>query len=297
MENFKYLGEVCALLSPVAWSFAVILFRKTGEQVKPVALNLAKALVATLFFGLALLVFGDGPPESVEPWQYGILIVSGLLGVGLADLFFLMCLNRLGAGRQAIVNTAYSPPIILLSAIFLGEHLSAMQFVGVALILSAVLMVGLTKSADPNEPLMAGILWGVAACLCQAVSIVMVKPFLGDWPLIWSTHWRMVGGLLGTILIAVLASPQNRGLAVLKTRAAWRLMMPPVVIGSCISLLLWMAGYKYADASVAAALGQTATLFTFLLAVLLLHEPVTPRRLVGLALGMLGAALVTFMGA
>ena len=296
MEGQPYLGEICALLSPVAWSFAVILFRKTGDFVKPVALNLFKNVVATVFFGALLIAIGDGAPQDVELWHYGILLCSGLIGVGLADLFFLMCLNRLGAGRQAIVNTAYAPPIILLSALFLGERLTPLQFFGVALIMGAVLMVGLTKSAPGEGALAAGIWWGIAACLSQAVSIVMVKPFLGDWPLIWATHWRMVGGLVATILIAVFARKENRGLRALKNPRAWRVMLPATLIGSCVSLLLWMAGFKFADASVAAALGQTATLFTFVLAVLLLHEPVTPRRVAGLTLGMLGAAFVTFAG-
>ncbi len=42
MDDIKYLGETCALLSPLLWSFAVILFRKTGEHVTPIALNLFK---------------------------------------------------------------------------------------------------------------------------------------------------------------------------------------------------------------------------------------------------------------
>ncbi len=294
IEEIPYLGEGCALLSAATWSSAVILFRKTGELVQPVALNLFKGFVAASFFGIVLLLTGGGPPEGVQPSSYALLLGSGVVGVGLADLFFLMCLNRLGAGRQAIVNTAYSPPIIFLSAIFLGERLSALQLLGVAMILGAVLLVGLTRGSARNEAIVPGIAWGVAACLCQAVSIVMVKPFLGDWPLIWSTHWRMVGGLASTILIAAFASRENRNLRALKNPKAWRAMLPAVLAGSCLSLLLWMAGFKYAEASVAAALGQTATLITFLLAVLLLKEPITPRRVAGLALGMVGAALVSF---
>ena len=44
-----------------------------------------------------------------------------------------MCLNRVGAGLQAIVNTSYSPIIITLSVIFLGERLGAVQAIGAGL--------------------------------------------------------------------------------------------------------------------------------------------------------------------
>jgi drug/metabolite transporter (DMT)-like permease len=51
---------------------------------------------------------------------------------------------------------------------------------------------------------------------------------------------------------------------------------------------------KYTQASIAAALNQTSTLWTFILAALILKEPVTWLRVVGLGLGLAGVFLVTF---
>lgn len=296
MNDVPYWGEICALLSPLAWSIAVILFRKTGELVSPLVLNFFKSVVAALGFGALLLVTGEVAPEGVDGGDYALLLFSGLIGVGFADLFFFMCLNRVGAGRQAIVNTAYSPPIILLSWLLLGERLTAWQLGGVGLILVAVLLVGKTKGAA-GEKIVAGVLWGVAACVSQAISIVMVKPFLDEWPVVWTTFWRMLGGVIGTTTMLAFARAENRQLGQLRQPSVWRVMLPATLIGSLLSQWLWMAGFKYADASVAAALNQTATLFTFALAVLILHEPVNRRRLAGLACGMAGVALVTFLGA
>lgn len=299
MESIPYIGEIFALLSPLAWSFAVILFQKTGERVKPAGVNLFKNIVATSLFALSWLAIGAHTPEGIGWEHYGLLLLSGIIGVGVADLFFLMCLNRLGAGRQAIVNTAYSPPIIFLGWLFLGETLTLWQIVGVGMILLAVLIVGLTRDTGVRKQgsVSGGILCGLAACLTQAVSILIVKPYLEDWPLIWTTMWRMAGGLLSTIIMIRLASPEQRDLSAFRNVATWRVMLPATVIGSFLSLLMWMAGFKYTDASIAAPLNQTATLFTFILAVLILKEPVTLRRVSGLVCGMVGVLLVTFLGA
>ncbi len=299
MESIPYIGELFALLSPLAWSFAVILYQKSGERVPLATLNLCKNIVATGLFAVTLLVIGGGAPEGIGWRHYLLLLASGVLGVGVADLFFLMCLNRLGAGRQAIVNTAYSPPIILFSWLFLGESLSLLQGLGVLLILTAVLIVGLTRDQPGTRrvgTLTGGILCGLCACVTQAVSILMVKPFLDEWPLVWTTTWRMAGGLIATIVMLSLATPDQRKLSSLRERGTWAVMLPAMVIGSFLSLLMWMAGFKYTDASIAAPLNQTATLFTFVLAVVLLHEPVTLRRVSGLVCGMVGVALVTFLG-
>ena len=98
-------------------------------------------------------------------------------------------------------------------------------------------------------------------------------------------------------MLVALARPADRRLGELREPGVWRVMLPATLIGSLLSQGLWMAGFKYADASVAAALNQTATLFTFVLAVLILKEPVSPRRVAGLVAGMAGVALVTFLGA
>jgi drug/metabolite transporter (DMT)-like permease len=55
-----------------------------------------------------------------------------------------------------------------------------------------------------------------------------------------------------------------------------------------------MGGFKYTQASVASAFNQTASLFTFILAVWILREPVTKRALMGLAWGLLGVIVMGF---
>jgi len=298
MEGIPYIGETLALLSPLAWSVAVILYRKSGEVVPPMALNLFKNLLATPLVVLSAWALGSTAPEGVLLQHYLLLALSGVIGICVADLCFFLCLNRIGAGRQAIVNTAYSPSIIFLSAIFLGERLSFLQMVGVLLILSAVVAVGWggERIRDiPRATLAVGIAFGLGACFTQAVSIVIVKPFMDDWPLLWMTAWRMVGGLVATIAILPLMRTPRQTLAPLLDRRTWKVVIPGSFIGTYVSLLLWMGGFKYTSASVASALNQTATLFTFLLAVLILHEPVTRRRLAGLALGFGGVLLVALL--
>jgi drug/metabolite transporter (DMT)-like permease len=51
---------------------------------------------------------------------------------------------------------------------------------------------------------------------------------------------------------------------------------------------------KYTLASVAAALNQTSNIFIFIFAGLILHERITPNRILGIILGVGGSLLVTF---
>jgi drug/metabolite transporter (DMT)-like permease len=295
MDSVPHIGEVFALLSPMAWAVAVILFRVAGRSVPPLALNLTKNCVAWPLFALTYYALGASAPDTVTRTDLILLIVSGVLGIAVADTLFFMCLNRLGASRQAIVNTAYSPPIILLSVLFLGERLSVMQVLGVCLILMAVVTVGRENSGasdDVRGRRLSGVLLGVGACLAQAISVVMIKPRMGEWPVLWMTCWRMAGGVVAMLLLWPLFPKTQRSLAALADRRCWPTVLAGTLVGTYLSLLLWMGGFKYTQASVAAALNQTATLFTFILAVWILREPVTRRALMGLALGLLGVIIM-----
>ena len=291
------LGKTLALLAPISWSFAIILFRVTGLKVPPLALNLFKNVLALALFTASILVLGRDFSGGATRTQIHMLLISGIIGIAVADTLFFMCLNRVGAGVQAIVNTSYSPIIITLSVIFLGERLGGLQAIGAGLIVSAVFIIAWVRrdrAAGERVPhRTAGILFGLGGDLTQGVSIVMIKPFLDEVGLVQATWWRLLGGLAVSIVMIWFIPGQRATLRSLLDRSAWPIMVGASFVGTYLSLLFWMGGMKYADASIAAALNQTATLFTFILAVLILKEPVTRRRLAGLALGAVGVLLVT----
>ena len=58
------------------------------------------------------------------------------------------------------------------------------------------------------------------------------------------------------------------------------------------AMLFWIAGFKYAEASVAAILNQTSTIWIVVLAALFLHEPLTWKRGFGAFLAFAGVALI-----
>ena len=297
MDHFPYVGELFALAAPLCWSFAIILFRKTGEHVPALALNLFKNLFALLLFLGTLYLSGKGLFHTGNGSERALLLLSGVLGIGISDTLFFMTLNRVGAALQAIITTSYSPFIILLSFLFLGERMSPVQVAGVAIILSAVLTVGRVRGAKEGisrRTLIAGILLGIGATATQAVSIVMIKPLLEGSPLVWANTWRLIGGASASVLFLPLLSGKRRAMRTLANIRIWPVMIPGTFLGTYVSLMFWLAGMKYTLASTAAALNQTSTLFTFLLAVLLLKEPTTPKRIAALFLGLAGVALVTF---
>jgi drug/metabolite transporter (DMT)-like permease len=285
------LGEALAILSALAWSAGVIIYKRLGETIAPVRLNLMKNLLV-LGFLLPSLAFFGGPPPQLSTAELAITLLSGMLGIAIADSMYLTALNRLGASRMGILGNFYSPLVILLSFLFLGERLGPLQLLGFALVTSGVLVVSARSSAEPAErrELRRGLLLGVSAIALMAVAIVLVKRVLETQPLIWMVALRMTGGVGGLLLIFALKRELPWPSRAERARIRWPVVLIGALVGQYLSMLLWLGGYKYTSASVAAILNETTSIFIVVLAAVFLHEALTRRKLLGVALTISGVA-------
>ena len=291
------MGEFFALITAVVWAIAVILFKKSGENVHPIALNLFKNMLAILLFAPTVYLFGESLFRPAPATHYLLLLLSGMMGISLADTFYFIALNSIGAGVMAIVSCMYGPFIIALSMTFLGERLLFLQIVGVGLIVSAVIFTTYQKegSSHSTKDLLKGISFGTLGTFINAVGVVMIKPILNISPLAWVSFYRILGGLIGLLIILTFMKERTKIIHTLKIRQSWAFTVFGSFMGAYLSMFLWLAGMKFTLTSIAAALNQTSTIFIYLLAILFLKEQFSARKALGVVLAMVGVLLVTYL--
>jgi len=286
-------GHAYALLTAVSWAVGVVLFRRAGEGMDPIPLNVFKNVLA-LGLLLATLVAVGGVPGTIRWADAAMLLASGAVGIGVADTLFFRSLNILGAGRAAIVDCLYSPSVVLFSFALLDERLSPAAAAGALLVVAAVLTAGYGRwgTETGRGAFAEGVALGAFSMVSMALSIVAVKPILEREPVLWSTTVRMVGGLAALGLAALPSRAVRAGVAgALRPGPAWRWAAPGALVGSYVALLFWIAGFKHAPAGEASILNQTSTVFVVLLAAAFLREPLTARRVLAVALGIAGSVL------
>jgi drug/metabolite transporter (DMT)-like permease len=293
LTSIRSFGEILALTSGVAWAVAVILFRVSGRSIHPVGLNLGKNVLGIALIVPTLLILGQPLAPSVPASATGLLLLSGVLGIAVSDTLFFSALNRLGASLTAIVDCFYSPFVIALSFVLLGERLTLIQLAGAALVVSSVLTVskeGKIENLDPRD-LAAGIAYGIAAMFFTALGIVMVKPVLGTVSVFWATFVRMAGGTAALALLVPVLKNRRAVVRPLFDRRNWAALVPAAFFGSYLSLILWTGGMKYAKASVAAVLNQLNTIFIVVIAAVFLRERLTGWKVLAVVLAFVGAWL------
>lgn len=285
------LGEAMALGSAATWAVAVILARQLGSTLPPAALNLLKnGLVLAVLAPLAL-IGSDGRLPALTGTDLVLALASGVMGIAIADTLYFRALNELGAGRMGVIGNLYSPLVLVLGFLFLGERLGPWQWLGLALVAGGVLLVARPPRQWRTHPAHTarGVAIGLAAIALMAVAIVMLKRVLEAQPLLWITVVRLAGAVTGLLLLA--AWPRlRRHFRFVAADVPWPRLVVAALCGQGLSMVLWLGGYKYAPAAVAAILNESASVFLVVLGALWLREPIGRRAVAGVAMAFTGIA-------
>lgn len=288
------MGEIYALSCALVWAFAVVFFRRSGETMPPLALNLFRVGLSSLLFVVTLAVGGRGLLHRAPVGDYALLLGSGVVAIAISDTLFHAALNRVGAGINAVVDTLYSPLTAFGAFLFLGERLDAWQVGGMALVIGSVVVATRMDppAGTPRRVLVSGVLLGVASMVALAAGIVMAKPVLADADVVWATAVRQLGALAVLLPAAIFLPGRRERLHALRPGPGWKHAIPGTVLGSYVALMLWIAGMKHTAVGKAAVLNQTSTIYTLVLASLLLGEKFTRRTALAAGLALAGVLLV-----
>lgn len=289
-------GILYSLGAAFFWSIAVILFRKSGDTMSPVSLNLFKCLIALALLVPTLVVLGIPFFPECPASDWWILALSGIVGVTVADLFFFASLSRLGASLSAVVGCLYLPTVILLSYLFLDERLGPNGLIGGAFVLAALIVSSLhgKGAAVGKRDFVIGLMLGFLGILGLVVGILLVKEILNRSDVAWATTIRLFFAFLGMMVLMAFHPQRRRFWKEMMPSDSWRWAVPASITGNYFALLCWLAGMKYTFVSLAAILNQLSTIMIFILAALFLGERITVNRSISIALAVVGAVVAVY---
>ena len=287
-------GEFFALASAFCWALAIIFFRRSGDALPPFELNLFKNVLGfSLIVPTLLVVEGLQLPEYSLA-ETAIAVVSGFLGIAVADTWYLRALSLMGASRTGIVAGLLSPFVIFLSILFLGESLRGWQLAGFALVMCGVLLVTWRQNRREVDTahLGKGVLYGVGGIFLMAVGVVMVKEILETRSFMMTTTLRLAGGLSGMLIYMVVRGRVAVVIQRFRQPLPWKYIIPASFLGAYVSMMMWLAGYKLMPASEASVLNETANAWIVLLAWLILGESIGYRKVAGILLTSAGVVIM-----
>ncbi len=299
----QYLGFGAALSAAIFWSIAVIIFKSASEAISPFLITALKNTIAAICF-ICLFSFTAIPLwyNGFDKLDYFKILVSGILGMGLADVIFLYALSKIGANRIALINCFEPVVIYVLSFLFLNTVLSNQQFFGFIIVIIAILMIHYEKDVDDIDTNLKrqGIMLQITAVVLSSLGIVLIKPVLSKVSgkidiQLWVTAFRLLPGVLVAWIIFLFQKNKIQLLQPLKQTIILKKIIISSGLGTFIALSFWIIGYaNIKHPPIASILGQTSVIFIIILSWLFLKEKITSMRLIAMLFALMGVFLTVY---
>ena len=225
-----------------------------------------------------------GWPTQAPALAVGIGLISGVsLGAGLALLFLGLKLGE--ASRAVAVSQTYPILVALLAMYFLGETVSAMQWLAIMLVIGGAGVVSVEGFGRRLFRLTPALTALVASSAGLGLSF-----FLAEFALQDLTPWEVFGlqELRMAPVFGLFGRPSNwvrlwRGL---RTAPAWWTFVIGEGVLPQLAIFLFILSFSYGQVSLASAVLATRPLFVFVVGTLLswrtlglLRESISPAAL------------------
>jgi drug/metabolite transporter (DMT)-like permease len=282
-------GKTDLLLLTMAtiWGVNFVVTKYATTIFSPIAFTGLRVGVAAIF----LVAFALIGRHAVLPRRDVIsLLLLGVIGNGLYQLFFIHGLARTRAGNASLIVGA-APAFIALVARARGmERVKVKALLGIALSVIGVAFV-IIGSARPThgQPTVLGSLLVFCGVICWALYTILLQPFTRRIPVLQLSATTMVGGAIPLVIASAPALIATNWASV--SRGGWFALFYSSVISMVVAYFFWYRGLRILGPTRTAVYANVQPIVALVVAWAFLSETPTIFQGVGAATIIAGVFL------
>ena len=290
------IGEIAALLTAVCWTVTALSFEFAGKRVGSLSVNFIRLCFAMVFFMLYSFIFrGIIFPSDATSLTWFWLLLSGLVGFVMGDLFLFQAFIIVGSRVSMLIMSLVPPLTALLGWIIMGEVMSLINFFGMGLTIFGISLVILGRDSGKKQMKFThpikGILFAFGGAVGQAVGLVLSKYGMGTYSAFAATQIRVIAGFIGFIVIIFFAKRWSDVFLALRNQEAMSRILLGSFFGPFLGVSLSLLAVQYIATGVASTIMSIVPVLIVVPAVILLKEKVTFKEVVGAIVAVVGVAL------
>lgn len=294
----QWWGEAAALATAVCWSFTAILMSYSGRRVGADVVNRSRLLFA---FGLLVVAHwaleGAFFPTGVEPFRWGWLGVSSVLGLVLGDAFLFRAYVLIGPRLSMLLMSTVPIFSTLFGWWLFGEAVTGPEMAGIVLAVAGVGWVVTDGQSDlrlaDRRVYRRGLLFGLLGALGQVANLVTARyALVGNFPALSATLIRIAIGAVIVWAVAALRGQVSHTLRQWHDGRALRAMAAASFVGPFLGIWLSLIAVQNARLGIASTLMALPPILLIPLEYLLFRQRVSARGLIGTVIAMGGVALL-----
>ncbi len=301
-----FTGELIAITTVLCWTVSVQLFGAASKQVGATPVNIIRMSSAFIMF-LLLIYVRDGSPVPLDfparAWFF--LIMSGVVGFFIGDIFLFKALVEMGPRLAMLMQSLAAPAAAVIGWMFLDEEYGLLQWTGIAVTLFGVAMVIFERNVEISSTAkrkrgasLVGVGLGLGAMLGQAGGFVLSKVGMqvtdGYLDAFSATFVRVIGGLACFYLYYTVRGRWRDVHLAVTNRKACLYTITGAFIGPFIGVSLSLFSLHYLSAGVAATILSLVPICIIPFAVFVHKEKVSLKAVVGAFIAVFGVFLLVY---
>ena len=263
------IGIFSALGASLSWTYSCFIWRSQTNLNRPLDINLLKNLLAFIFFSPVILTFKD----LVQYKFLILLLLSGVIGIGFGDTFYLKSLKLLGT-RKTLSIEALSPILAALSGgIFISENLSIRSWIGIIFVSISIISILKNKNSlvDKNHNFTTknfsyrNYIYSFLSILCAVIGALLSRYVFLETNLnpLQTTEIRLLGSIIFLMIISKFRI--NFFLNRLKSMEKIQFILS-IILGTNIGIFLQQLVFQNLPLGIGWTLLSTSPIFSLFLA-------------------------------
>lgn len=297
------IGETAAVATSCLWTIGSIFFTSAGKKIGPLSLNAYRSVIAVGFLLAAHLLFLEGFFPVATGVQWFWMGLSGVVGLGIGDSGLFAAFVLIGPRRSLLVM-ALSPIFAALCAyLMLGEILTPLAMIGMAITLGGVMLVILEGEEHSGEPLLSrklktyGISFALIGAAGQGVGLVLAKKGIYSNPAMTlnplsATLMRMILGAFSVWVVMLLSGRLSELRRALSNGHGMGLTVAAAFTGPFLGVTFSMVAATYAQAGIAQTLMSLMPVMIIPLLWFLYNQITSWRGIIGALIAIFGVSIL-----
>ncbi len=302
-------GELLSLLVALMWTFTALFAEVASKRLGALTLNVWRMIISILFLGLTLWAFCGSPlPQHVPLKAWAWLLGSGFMGFVFGDYCLFTSYLIIGSRFGQLFMTLASPFAALTAWLLLGEQMTSLALLGMAVTLFGIGLSILGKDDGGHRRVklpLRGVLLGIGAGLGQGVGLVfsklglqayetalpagaedveMMMPFAG-------TMIRAIMGLIGFGTAMLFTHQLNTMPRMWHDRRGASAALGAIILGPFLGVSLSLLAVNLTHAGVAQTLMGLTPVLILWPAHLMFGTRITWKEALGAVIAVIGASL------